>query len=351
MNRPVIAIIGGARPNFVKIAPLVTAFKQCAFDFFVVNTGQHFDKEMSTVFFDQFGLTADVTLTPSIASPDAQNTDIMRGLQEIFQTRKPNLVVVVGDVNSTLAAALVADKLGIPVAHVEAGLRSFNNAMPEESNRIRTDRISTLLFATEQRAVDQLRTEGITNHVYLVGNVMADTLFAFEPRIPASSESYYFCTLHRAENVDTEKVFTGILDALETMAKDDKIYLPLHPRTKKMAEAFGLLSRLETIFTLLPPLGYVESLTYQKNAKLILTDSGGIQEEASILGIPCLTLRSETERPITVEQGTNTIAGVTKDSILAAYRNKDLTKRTIQIPLWDGKASERIALSIVEFLK
>lgn len=337
-----IGIIGGARPNFMKVAPLHRALKKHGMRHFIVNTNQHFDANMSRDFFHEFGFTPKYHLNPSRVSVIKQFSDILIEIEEVFEKEKPNLVVVVGDVNSTLAGAIAAKKMNISLAHVEAGLRSFNGAMPEEKNRILTDHISDLLFATEESGLSNLKKEGLRKNVYFVGNIMIDAVKAFAKKIKKTHEEFYFCTLHRAENIDNKKVFSEILDALEVIAKDKKIYLPLHPRTEKMAERFKLEKRIRRIFHVLPPLTYQESLFYQKNAMLVLTDSGGIQEETSFFGTPCLTLRTETERPITVARGTNTIAGVTKKSILSAYRKKTLQKGEGVIPLWDGKAAERI---------
>ncbi|MEK7561104.1 MAG: UDP-N-acetylglucosamine 2-epimerase (non-hydrolyzing) [Patescibacteria group bacterium] len=350
MKKHRIALIGGARPNFMKLAPLAAALKKERLPFFIVNTGQHFDTAMAGQFFDEFGLKPDYSLKPSRASVLRQMADIILGCEKVFMRVRPAVVVVVGDVNSTLCGAIAASKLGIPVAHVEAGLRSRNSAMPEETNRILTDHISDLLFATEESGMKNLAAEGLRARSRFVGNIMIDTLAAILPDVPVSNDKFFFTTLHRAENVDEKDVFTHILDALEEIAKDAPIYLPLHPRTKKMAAAFGFEKRLKRIFTLLPPLSYRETIFYEKNARLILTDSGGIQEEASFLGVSCLTLRTETERPITVTRGTNTVAGVTKDSILAAYRRVSFRRKKCRIPLWEGKAAERIVRIIKKFL-
>ncbi len=345
-----IAIIAGARPNFMKIVPLVFALQRESLPYFVVNTGQHFDQNMAKVFFDEFGVQPDFSLQPSTTSVTSQFTDIMLGLEKIFVDNVPSLVVVVGDVNSTLAAALVANKMNIPVAHVEAGLRSHNKKMPEETNRILTDHISDVLFVTMEEGTENLKKENVTGEIFEVGNIMIDTLAHNVSDIRHTDEKFYFCTLHRAENVDDKKIFGEILDALESIGKDALVYLPLHPRTKKQAEQFGFMPRIEKIFHLLPPLSYTESLYYQKNAALVLTDSGGVQEETSFLGTPCLTLRTETERPVTVTQGTNTIAGVTTESILKAYKVKSLEKQNIQIPNWDGKTGERIVTILKKYL-
>lgn len=341
-----IAIICGARPNMMKVLPLCRELAKQKIPYFLVHTNQHFDYEMSRIFLNEFKISPKYQMAISRGSSIHRGTDIMRRLERIFLKEKPCLVVVVGDVDSTLYAALAAEKMNIRLAHIEAGLRSYNEKMPEEINRVIVDHISDLLFVTAEEGLENLRKEGINNNVYFVGNIMIDTLMMFLPRIPTTSEPFYFCTLHRAENVDNPKTFKNILDALFRIKNDQKIYLPLHPRAKKAAKRWGLASHLKQIFEILPPISYTESLFYQKNAKLILTDSGGIQEEASFLGIPCITLRTETERPITVKRGTNSIGGVTKDSILKAYKSKHLAKKKISIPLWDGKASKRIVTII-----
>ncbi|OHA91075.1 MAG: UDP-N-acetylglucosamine 2-epimerase [Candidatus Zambryskibacteria bacterium RIFCSPHIGHO2_01_FULL_46_30] len=337
-----IALIGGARPNFMKIAPLCRKLERRNIPYFIVNTGQHFDSNMAGDFFKEFEIFPNYELHPSRNSVIKQVSDIICGLEKIFISEKPYMVVVVGDVNSTLAAALVANKMNIKLAHVEAGLRSHNKQMPEEFNRVMVDHISDILFVTSEGGVLNLEEEGITENVFFVGNIMIDTIKMFVKNIDLSKETFYFCTLHRAENIDNKRDFQNILNALEVISKDEKIYLSLHPRTKKMAEKFGLSRRLNQIFSILPPLSYKESLFYQKNAKLVLTDSGGIQEETSFLGVPCITLRIETERPVTVEEGTNTVGGVSRDSILKSYRNKKLVRKKTNITKWDGKAAKRI---------
>ncbi len=337
-----IALICGARPNFMKVAPLCHELEKRGMDYTLINTGQHFDKNMSQDFFDEFNINPHYHLSPSRETVVKQLTDIMLGLEEIFIKEKSDLVMVVGDVNSTLAGALVANKMGIKLAHIEAGLRSFNRLMSEEHNRVLTDRLSDLLFVTMEEGVENLAKESITENVYLVGNLMIDTLAKFAEQTPVVQEEFYFSTLHRAENIDNKEVFNEILDALEIISKDAPIYLPLHPRTQKMAEKFGLMDKLNKIFKILPPLNYKDAVYYQKNAKLVLTDSGGVQEETSYLGTPCITLRTETERPITVTQGTNIIGGITKESILEAYKKIDMNKKQISIPLWDGKTAERL---------
>ncbi len=339
-----IAIIAGARPNFMKVAPLVHALQKQNMGNFLVNTGQHFSKAMADDFLQEFQIQSQYTLKPSRSSAEKQMQDIMDGLQKIFLKEKPSMVVVVGDVNSTLAGALIAKNMHIPCAHVEAGLRSYNLAMPEEQNRMVVDQLADYLFTTEKDGAHNLAQEGIREHVFYVGNIMIDTLKLFEKKVVQipKEKKYYFCTLHRAENVDSKKIFLGIVRALEKISQDAPIYLPLHPRTKKMAQQFGLLKKLQNACHIIPLLSYTESVSYQKYATVILTDSGGIQEESSVLGVPCLTLRTETERPITVKKGTNTIAGVSTQSILSAYKKKSLKKKKVHIPLWDGKAAQRI---------
>ncbi len=337
-----IAIVCGARPNFMKVAPLCKTLKEKCVEYCLINTGQHFDFEMSQAFFDEFNIKPDYNLSPSKISAIKQFSDIICDLERIYQKEKIDLVVVVGDVNSTLAGAIVANKLNIKLVHIEAGLRSHNKSMPEEHNRVMVDHISDFLFTTTEDGNKNLKKEGIQDGMYFVGNIMIDTLTSFLPQVKSANEDYYFCTLHRAENIDNKEIFLNILEALEEISRENSIYLPLHPRTKKMAEKFNYIDKLRGIFDILPPLSYADSLFYQKNAKLILTDSGGIQEEASFLGVPCITLRKETERPITVELGTNSIGGVSKGSILDEYGKKRLVKKNITIPLWDGQANLRI---------
>ncbi|MCK5591483.1 MAG: UDP-N-acetylglucosamine 2-epimerase (non-hydrolyzing) [Candidatus Pacebacteria bacterium] len=337
-----IALIAGARPNFMKVAPLCHELKKQNLKYFLVNTGQHFSMNMSKNFFDEFDIQPDYSFSPSCDSVTKQFSDISNSLEEVFVKETPSLVIVFGDVNSTLAAGLVANKMKIQLAHVEAGLRSYNRLMPEETNRVLVDHMADVLLVTSEDGVDNLKKEGITENVFFIGNIMIDTLKSFLPFIKTTKEIFYFTTIHRAENIDDKKTFNEILDALEEISKDAPIFLPLHPRTKKMSIEFGIFPRLEKIFHLVEPLSYTESLYYQKNAKLILTDSGGVQEESSYLGTPCITLRTETERPVTVSRGTNIIGGVTKRDILSAYKRVDFMKKDIKIPLWDGKTSERI---------
>ncbi len=345
--RPKLAIIGGARPNFMKIFPLCQACERASVPYVLINTGQHFDAVMAADFFKEFGLKPDYSLAPSRHSVVQQMADIMTGLEKIFLQEQPDMVVVVGDVNSTLMGALVANKMGLPLAHIEAGLRSFNKQMPEEHNRKLSDYLANYLFVTMEDGVKNLRREGITQNVFLVGNIMIDTVKFFSARIDKTNEKFYFCTLHRPENVDHKNIFSQIVKALEVIAQDAPVYFSLHPRTRKRAEEFSLLTRLQKICRMLPPLSYQQSLFYQKNAQLVLTDSGGVQEETSFFGVPCLTLRRETERPVTIRRGTNTIAGVTKNTIVKAYRQKKRGLRKTKIPLWDGHTAQRIVAKLI----
>jgi UDP-N-acetylglucosamine 2-epimerase (non-hydrolysing) len=339
-----IAIIAGARPNFIKVAPLINELKKHKIDYFLVNTGQHFSKNLAQVFLREFKLKPKYTLKPSHISVSRQITDIKKGIKKVFKKEEPRIVIVVGDVNSTLAAAEVAHKMNIPLAHIEAGLRSNNFKMPEEHNRIKTDKLSDFLFVTQEDAMKNLKKERINRNVHFVGNIIIDTLKLFTKRSKriTKQDTYYFCTLHRAENVDNKKVFKEIISALEVIAKDAPIYLPLHPRTKKMAQKFGLMGQLKRACRITKVLTYAQSVSYQKYAKLVLTDSGGVQEETSFLGIPCITLRTETERPITVTRGTNVIGGITKKSILKAYKSANFKKKKTNIKYWDGNAAKRI---------
>lgn len=342
-KRKKIVLVGGARPNFMKMAPLYHELKKRPVSVVLLNSGQHFDDAMALQFFREFKIKPDISLTPSRVSVTKQMFDIMTGLEAVFLEEKPDMVVVFGDVNSTLYASILAHKMEINLAHVEAGLRSHNRKMPEEINRRMVDHMSDLLFVTEESGLKNLTREKVTGAVHFVGNIMMDTLTLFLPKIKPKKEDFYFSTLHRAENVDSKEVFHEILTALEEIAKDSLLYLTLHPRTEKKAQEFGFLDRIKKAFKILPPLSYQETISYQKHAKLVLTDSGGVQEEASFLGTPCLTLRTETERPITVTHGTNIIGGVTTKSILSAYKKHPLSKKKMKVPFWDGKASKRIA--------
>ena len=352
-----VFLIAGARPNFMKIAPIYRASKQhgevmCK----IVHTGQHYDFEMSQAFFDDLGLPKpDFYLNAGSGTHAGQTARIMIAFEEVCLKERPDWVVVVGDVNSTLACSIIAKKMLIRVAHVEAGLRSFDLTMPEEINRMVTDAITDCFFATEESAVKNLVQEGKrVDQIHLVGNVMIDNLFHQLEKLKEDSVEnlptfelkrqntpYLFLTLHRPSNVDDRETFAGIAEALNEISLGRPILFPVHPRTRKMIEKFDI--RLSSNIHLLPPLGFRESLFLWKDAEVVLTDSGGLQEETTALGVPCITLRENTERPITIELGTNLLAGTRRDSILSAYRAVGARgRKTSSPPYWDGRAAERI---------
>jgi UDP-N-acetylglucosamine 2-epimerase (non-hydrolysing) len=361
----IISIVG-ARPNFVKIAPLMDAFRSHpAVQPLLVHTGQHYDETMSDLFFRQLGIPQpDLNLEVGSSSHAVQTADIMRAFEPVALKEMPDAVVVVGDVNSTIACGLVAVKLGIRLAHVEAGLRSFDRTMPEEVNRVLTDTISDFLFCTEQSGVDNLAREGISrDKVFLVGNVMIDTLMRHKAkadesdilgRLKLERGRFAALTLHRPANVDDPVVFARILDALEVIQRDVPVVFPIHPRTRKNLGASALGARVQAMtgLRLMDPLGYLDFLKLMSEARLVLTDSGGIQEECTILKVPCLTLRENTERPSTVEAGANQVVGRDPARILAGYKAIVSGPRSeIRTPpLWDGHAAERIAKILVERL-
>ncbi len=348
----------GARPNLMKIAPLVEQMERSPdIRQTLLHTGQHYDDKMSQIFFDELGIPKpDIYLGVGSGSHAEQTARVMVAFEKVLIEHKPDLIVVVGDVNSTLACAVTAAKLWVPVAHVEAGLRSFDRRMPEEINRIVTDALSDFLFTTSRDADENLLNEGIaTDKIFFVGNVMIDTLNRHRVRAeqlgtPARLElepgGYVLLTLHRASNVDVPEVFSGILDALATIQNKLPILFPAHPRTIKRISEFGFSERLTVMpnLRIVEPLGYLEFLDLMMHARLMLTDSGGIQEETTILSIPCLTMRENTERPITITAGTNTLVGVDPAHIVAEVRSILDGKNVVgHIPeLWDGHAAERI---------
>jgi UDP-N-acetylglucosamine 2-epimerase (non-hydrolysing) len=355
----------GARPNFMKVAPIVEAMKRREREFapLVVHTGQHYDASMSDAFFKDLALPEpDVYLEVGSASHAVQTGLVMQRFEPVLLEHKPDWVLVVGDVNSTLACALVCSKLGVRVAHVEAGLRSRDRTMPEEINRLLTDQIADLLFTPSSDADENLLAEGIPpERIRLVGNMMIDSLFKHLPQARASAikrtldlekTDYAVLTLHRPSNVDGLETFVRILAALEEISSRVPIVFPVHPRTVKMIDELQLRERVKKIsgLRLIEPLGYLDFIALYQDAKLVLTDSGGIQEETTVLGIPCLTLRENTERPITVSLGTNTIVGTEKNAIVrAAFAALDEPrKRATVIPLWDGHTAERILDALVE---
>lgn len=348
----------GARPNLMKIAPIMEAFKtRPHIQTRLVHTGQHYDAAMSDLFFRDLGLPQpDINLGVGSGSHAAQTANIMLAFEPVLLKEKPDLVVVVGDVNSTIACGLVAVKLGIKLAHVEAGLRSFDRTMPEEINRILTDAISDALFCTEKSGVDNLLREGIPpGRIHFVGNVMIDTLLRHRQRAALSPilqrfhlapRAYAALTLHRPANVDDPRTFSELLGVLETISRDMPIVFPVHPRTRNAFELHGLHQRVSSAKNLLltEPLGYLDFLHLMDNARVVLTDSGGIQEECTILKVPCVTLRDNTERPVTVECGANIVAGRQPERILAAYREAlAICPDSIRTPpYWDGRAAHRI---------
>jgi len=358
--------IAGARPNFMKIAPLMEAFAaEPTIEPMLVHTGQHYDERMSDLFFRQLGIPEpQINLGVGSASHAAQTAEIMKAFEPVVLEHRPRAVLVVGDVNSTIACGLVAVKLGIKLVHVEAGLRSFDRTMPEEVNRVLTDAISDLLFCTEPSGVDNLRKEGVpAEKILLVGNVMIDTLLKNRARADKSpilaelglqEASYAILTLHRPANVDDPAVFGRLLDAIEVIQQDLPIVFPIHPRTRNNLKTLGLSRRIERLanLRLIEPAGYLDFLKLTSSAKFVLTDSGGIQEETTILKVPCLTLRENTERPITVQVGSNAIVGTDPDRILAAYRRiaEGIAGEPQIPPLWDGHAAQRIATALVERL-
>jgi len=363
-----IVNVVGARPNFMKIAPLMEAYKgHSCIEPILVHTGQHYDEKMSDLFFTELGIPSpDVNLEVGSGTHAVQTAEIMKAFEPVVLEHKPDAVLVVGDVNSTIACGLVAVKLGIRLVHVEAGLRSFDRTMPEEINRILTDSISDLLFCTERAGVDNLLAEGVaSDKIHLVGHVMIDTLLYHLERAQQSTilddlgrqgclngDGFAVMTLHRPSNVDDPEIFSGILDALEVIGQDMPILFPVHPRTRKNIASLGLQERVNNLahLHLLDPLGYLDFLKLQASARIVLTDSGGIQEETTVLKVPCLTLRENTERPVTAEIGSNQIVGTDPARIVAAYRKAISGNwRTPQIPpLWDGRAAERIVTVLLD---
>jgi UDP-N-acetylglucosamine 2-epimerase (non-hydrolysing) len=340
----------GARPNFMKIKPVMDALEAANAEVVLVHTGQHYDSALSSVFFSELGLRApDHRLNAGSGSHAAQTGRVMCEMEALVDQVGPDACIVVGDVNSTLAAAIVAAKAGSLVAHVEAGLRSRDWSMPEEINRVLVDRCSDYLLAPSQDAVSNLEAEGYRHdQIHLVGNTMADTLFANLDRARAGptladlglqEREYGLVTLHRPANVDDAATMAGLLAALEELARDLPLVFPAHPRTAERLKAL----RSGRIMVL-PPSGYLDFIALQAGARLVLTDSGGVQEETTMLGVPCLTLRENTERPITVSEGTNRIVGTNPAAILRAAREALADDSPARRPaLWDGRAGQRIA--------
>lgn len=358
--------IVGARPNFMKVAPIYAEMKRRPSEFapMIVHTGQHYDAAMSDAFFDDLGMPKpDVYLGVGSGSHAVQTARIMTEFEPVILREKPDWVLVVGDVNSTIACALVCSKLGVKVAHVEAGLRSGDRSMPEEINRILTDAISDLLLTTSQDADENLRREGIApEKIRFVGNVMIDSLFehlkvaensTVREDLDVAGTDYAVLTLHRPSNVDDRETFSGIIDALVTIVARLPIVFPVHPRTRAKIEEFGFGDRIAAVdIRLVEPLGYLDFMRLYSGARLVLTDSGGLQEETTAFGIPCLTLRKNTERPITIELGTNILVGIDpvtiRRSAISIFDGERSEMRQ-DIPLWDGKAAKRICDELVKF--
>ena len=356
-------LIVGARPNLVKVAPLIRELQhEERLKFRLVHTGQHYDSRMSQEFFGVLEIPHEhVNLEVGSSSHAKQTASIMERYEDCVLSKQPAMVVVFGDVNSTMACALVSAKLGIPIAHVEAGLRSFDRSMPEEINRIVTDSLSELLLVSEPSGTTNLRNEGHSEKaIQLVGNIMIDSLLR---SIPAASSRNTFCqygltphkyallTLHRPSNVDNPETLRSLWTCFNKMSAMLPLVFPAHPRTLQKLKDLNLLTTIGPRFHVTDPVDYLDVLCLQKNALFVMTDSGGIQEETSVLGIPCLTLRENTERPITVSQGTSTLVGKSSEEIIK-HAEEILTgryKKGQQIPLWDGKTAHRVVSSIREY--
>lgn len=361
--KKIISVVG-ARPNFMKIAPIYRAFEQynasiqnseLKIQHLICHTGQHYDEKMSRVFFNDLELPKpDFYLGVGSGSHAVQTAKVMIGFEKILLEEKPDIVLVVGDVNSTVACSLTAKKLNIKVAHVEAGLRSFDMDMPEEINRMLTDRISDYLFVTEKSGLQNLKNEGVPeDKVFFVGNVMIDSLVYYQPKVDKSKilhelnvepNKYVLVTLHRPSNVDSKESLEKLVGFLNRLAQERKVIFPIHPRTKNNLEKYELLQLLNSSIIITDPIGYIDFQALVKNAELVVTDSGGIQEESTYLGVQCITLRTTTERPVTVEIGTNQLIGVDLEKAEEACLDVlNGNKKVGSIPeKWDGKTAERI---------
>ncbi|MBV9084707.1 MAG: UDP-N-acetylglucosamine 2-epimerase (non-hydrolyzing) [Acidobacteriaceae bacterium] len=361
-SQPVtLAVVAGARPNFMKVAPLMRAFvTDPGLRPVLIHTGQHYDENMSGRFFRELGIPhPDYHLGVGGGTHAEQTAEIMRRMEPVVVPEQPAALIVVGDVNSTMAGAIVASKLGTAVIHAEAGLRSFDKTMPEEINRIVTDAVSDLLLVTEESGRANLLREGKSpQQIAVVGNLMIDSLQThlkqallsdIADRLRIQDSRFGLVTLHRPANVDDAGHLAEIVSALTAIAEDLPLYWPMHPRTRSRIDASGI--HVSDRIHIIEPLGYLDFLCLESKASLILTDSGGIQEESTVLGVPCLTLRDNTERPITIECGTNRLAGTRADTILRAWREtRTSPKRGVIPPLWDGHAGERCLTAIKHFL-
>jgi len=368
MSSPaVIDLVAGARPNFMKLAPVVRALSgRSDLRYRIVHTGQHYDEAMNDVFFAQLGIPApDVHLEVGSGSHAVQTARILERYEAHLIERRPDATVVFGDVNSTVACALAAVKLGIPVAHVEAGLRSFDRSMPEEINRLLTDAIASLLLVTEPSGLENLRREGVSeDKIKLVGNVMIDTLRAYLPEARAkqtartlglSPKQYGVVTLHRPSNVDDPATLTELVKTLRSFSEELPLVFAVHPRTRASAERAGigpLLAPGQDRFICVGPQPYIENLSLVADAAVVFTDSGGLQEETTVLGVPCITMRDNTERPITIERGSSRLVGNDPGRLRAAFRDlrAGRWKTSQEIPLWDGRAGERVADALAAWL-
>lgn len=351
--KPLVLLVAGARPNFMKIAPISAALRDATgLRAEIVHTEQHYDAAMSELFFDQLGIPEPtIRLGVGSGSHARQTAEVMMRLEPVVAERRPAALLVVGDVNSTIAAALVASKLGVPVAHVEAGLRSFDRTMPEEINRVLTDAISEWLFVSERSGLENLAREGVpASKVHFVGNVMIDTLLRFRARAMAldvptrlglAQGPYALLTLHRPANVDDPRVLKALLQPVMELSERMPVIFPAHPRTRASLEGAGVETGAG--IRLVEPMGYLEFLGLAAGARVVLTDSGGIQEETTVLGVSCVTLRDNTERPVTIHEGTNILAGTRPETIRAAIDRALDADPAPRVPeLWDGNAATRI---------
>jgi UDP-N-acetylglucosamine 2-epimerase (non-hydrolysing) len=371
-----IANIAGARPNFIKIAPILREMHKCSeVSPILIHTGQHYDLKMAGQFFRDLKIPKpDVSLEVGSGSHAYQTAEVMKRLEPVLEEIRPDLVLVVGDVNSTLAAAITAAKLLIPVAHVEAGLRSFDRTMPEEINRLLTDAVSEFLFVSEESGRQNLLREGVSqSKIFFVGNVMIDSLVECRPlweradicgRLGLRKGDYGVVTLHRPSNVDDPETLRGLVESLAKIAMQLPLLFPMHPRTRARVKEFGLEEHFTCLsldsvvdshlsgLHCLDPLGYLEFMSLMADSRLVLTDSGGLQEETTMLGVPCLTLRENTERPVTISHGTNRLLGVSSNRITSEASRVLATAQPVTAPppLWDGQAAERIVTVLREHL-
>jgi len=353
-----IASVVGARPNFIKLAPLSKEIRK-HFDEIIIHTGQHYDYEMDRVFFEQLRIPEpDYHLGVGSGTHGYQTGEMVKRIEKVLMDEKPDLVIVYGDTNTTLAGALASVKLHIPLAHVEAGLRCYDKRIPEEINRVLTDHCSDLLFCPTERAVENLKKEGITEGVYLTGDVMVDAVkqnITIAERVSTvlndlnvKPKDYYLVTVHRAENTDNMNRLRNIVDALCEV--NGNVIFPCHPRTEKALKKFGLWDKLKRNVNVIKPVGYLDMLVLEKNAKKIITDSGGVQKEAYIFKVPCITLRDRTEWIETVEDGWNILVGANKDMIINAIDDFKPKGKTYTHKFGDGKASEKIMKILLKAL-